>query len=289
MGGGGATGLGATHIVTRSLRLDQQERSGFAERGYLVRRAVFDRSELQSLREACEHVVAELESLERAPQLEMGSYVFEVAPAKRTIIKWEKAARDIVLGIEPAAHLHPGLEACAHDPRLVEPMRDVLGCDQVGLYTEKLNFKRAHRGGPIALHQDYPYWVDVADDANRIATAVLFLDAADRGNGCLQVAPGSHLTGVQEMRSEEGFGANEMDPARFDRSQLVALEVPAGSVVFLGPLLVHRSEPNRSDEDRRALLYSYQPEGYRHSREYIRIEPERGIRIGLPAGSERTA
>ncbi len=278
--------MGAPNAVTRSLRLDQEEQTVFAEQGYLVRRAVFDGPELEILGEACERVVAELESLERAPHLEMGAYVFEVAPTKHTVIKWEKAARDTVLGIEPAAHLHPALEECARDPRLVEPMRDVLGCDRVGLYTEKLNFKRARSGGPIALHQDYPYWVDVADDPKRIATAVLFLDAAARGNGCLEVAPGSHLKGVQKLKNVDGFGANEIDPAGFDRSQLVALEVPAGSVVFLGSLLVHRSSPNSSGEDRRALLYSYQPAGYRHSREYIRIDAERGVQIGLPAGSE---
>jgi hypothetical protein len=32
--------------------------------------------------------------------------------------------------------------------------------------------------------------------------------------------------------------------------------------VFFGAFLVHRSLPNRSDKDRRALLYSYQPGGY---------------------------
>ena len=91
------------------------------------------------------------------------------------------------------------------------------------------------------------------------------------------------------MKSEEGFGGNEMDLSRFDFSQLVALEVPAGSVVLLGSLLVHRSQPNRSEDDRRALLYSYQPAGNRHAREYIRIDRERGIQIGLRAGAEHTA
>lgn len=47
----------------------------------------------------------------------------------------------------------------------------------------------------------------------------------------------------------------------------VPLEVPAGSVVFFGPLLVHKSEPNLSAKDRRALLYSYQPAGFTHSRD----------------------
>ena len=57
----------------------------------------------------------------------------------------------------------------------------------------------------------------------------------------------------------------EMDLEGFDESQLVAVEVPAGSVVMFGSLLVHRSLPNLSEHDRRALLYSYQPAGRRHS------------------------
>jgi len=45
--------------------------------------------------------------------------------------------------------------------------------------------------------------------------------------------------------------------------QPVPLEVPAGTVVYFGPLLVHQSAPNLSDSQRRALLYSYQPAGRR--------------------------
>jgi ectoine hydroxylase len=50
----------------------------------------------------------------------------------------------------------------------------------------------------------------------------------------------------------------------------VALGAPAGSVVFFGPLLVHRSAPNRSDRERRALLYSYQPPGAPDMRDLLR-------------------
>jgi len=58
-----------------------------------------------------------------------------------------------------------------------------------------------------------------------------------------------------------------MDPERYDTSGLVPLEVGAGAVAFFGPFLVHRSMPNRSGDDRRALLYSYQPPGHPHLRE----------------------
>jgi ectoine hydroxylase-related dioxygenase (phytanoyl-CoA dioxygenase family) len=43
---------------------------------------------------------------------------------------------------------------------------------------------------------------------------------------------------------------------------MIPVEAKAGTVVYFGAFLVHRSLPNRSAADRRALLYSYQPGGY---------------------------
>jgi hypothetical protein len=39
---------------------------------------------------------------------------------------------------------------------------------------------------------------------------------------------------------------------------------------MFGSLLVHQSQPNRTDHDRRALLYSYQPAGFPHLLEHYR-------------------
>ena len=239
-----------------------------------MRPKVLQEEDLQALRQACEEVVADLVGRSTGRSLRMGSYVFELEPGRRTVIKWEADPQDTVLGVEPLAHLHPVIEKYAWDPRLTEPMLDAVGSDEVCLYTEKLNVKRARVGGPIALHQDYPYWKDVADDATRIHTALVFLDDSDRTNGCLEVAAGSHRLGVQSGRETpdpRDFGRFEMDESRFDTATLAPLEVAAGGVVFLGPFMVHRSLPNPSSQDRRALLYSYQPAGSRHSREYIQI------------------
>ncbi len=46
---------------------------------------------------------------------------------------------------------------------------------------------------------------------------------------------------------------------------------------MFGPLLVHQSEPNRSAGDRRALLYTYQPAGHRHTLTNLRPLAERII------------
>lgn len=245
-----------------SLRLDARERAELDRDGYVVRVAALDRDEVDRVGRACEALVDRLVRADPGtPKIEAGSYCFQPHPGLRTIVKWEPEHPDVVQGVEPFAHFDDALREWGGDPRFVEPMRDLLATDEVALFTEKLNVKRARVGGPIVLHQDHPYWVEIAENAAEIATAVLFLDDADRENGCLEVLPGSHRGGPRAGRADPGFGGFEMAPDAVSDDELVALEVPAGSVVFFGSLLVHRSLPNRSGGDRRTLLYSYQPAG----------------------------
>ena len=252
-----------------SHRLDDRERRRLADDGYVLREGVFDRSEVAATLDACEALVAEVVADRRGARLTVGSYTFEPDFTSTLMVKWEGDS-DVVHGLEPFAHLSPPLADLALDPRFVEPMIDVIDDPAPALFTEKLNLKRPHHGGVNPLHQDFPYWKDTAD-ASRIATAMLFLDDADVGNGTLEVVPGSHLRGPWPTRTDKDqFGNLEIDPAEEEGITTVALEAPAGSVVFFGPLLVHRSAPNRSDRERRALLYSYQPPGAPDMRDLLR-------------------
>jgi ectoine hydroxylase-related dioxygenase (phytanoyl-CoA dioxygenase family) len=248
--------------MAESARFDERERRALETDGYVVRRDVFDARELREIRDACEALMERILAERRRTKHPAGAYVFELSRSLGTMVKWEKHDPELVHGIEPFAHLSDALHAWAHDPRLIEPCMDIVGSEDLRLFTEKLNLKRARRGGPVVLHQDYPYWVGVAGDAARVATAMLFLDDATVEKGCLEVAPGSHREGEQRRRAVEDFGKFEMDPEKFELSRLVPLEVPAGSVAFFGAFLVHRSLPPLSGDDRRALLYSYQPVGH---------------------------
>jgi hypothetical protein len=256
-------------------RLDVEEKRALERDGYVVRSRVFNACELDAIREACEALIRRLLDAARRTKVPAGSYTFELQRELATVVKWEPGALEVVQGVEPFAHLSEELHRWALDPRFIDPCKDVVGSDEISLFTEKLNLKRAHRGGPIVLHQDYPYWTDLSKVAARVATAVLFLDDATCTNGCLEVVPGSHREGLQPRRATEGFGSLEMDPDRYDLSRLVPLEVSAGSVVFFGAFLVHRSLPNRTGEDRRALLFSYQPAGNPHLRELMRLGSRR--------------
>ena len=258
-------------MLDRTARLpamDAAEREQLARDGYVVRRDVFDAAECAAIAHDCEDLVQRLEAAKRHTKRVVGSYMFELAREAGTIVKWEPGAPDVLQGVEPFAHISRPLNDWGLDARLVDPCKAIVGEDDLILFTEKLNVKRARHGGPIILHQDYPYWEGMTPIAHRIATAMLFLDDATIENGCLEVAPGSHKVGKWPQRSDaDGFGTLEMDHTGFDFDRLVPLEVPAGTVAFFGAFLVHRSLPNRSVTDRRALLYSYQPLDHPHSRE----------------------
>ena len=252
--------------MSTSLRLDAKERDQLKTLGYVVRERAFAPDELARLAADCEAMVKRVTDASAGRRkVAVGSYMFQLEKGLVTMVKWEPAFPDVVQGVEPFAHFDQRLHDWAMDPRFIEPMKDLVGAESVELFTEKLNVKRAKTGGPIVLHQDYPYWTENSDGAGDIATAIVFVDDATRANGCLEVLPGSHARGEWPRQQVEGFGAMEMELAGFDESQLVPVEVPAGSLVLFGAFLVHRSLPNQSPHDRRALLYSYQPAGRRHS------------------------
>jgi phytanoyl-CoA hydroxylase len=244
-----------------SQRFSAQEKACYEEQGFVVRTGVFETREIAAIVEECEALVERVIRNRESQRQRFGSYTFDADVENGVMIKWEGES-DVVHGLEPFAHLSEPLNAWAHDPRFIEPMKDILGCDEPALFTEKLNLKRPHHGGVNPLHQDYPYWVRVAEDASEVATAMLFLDDADLENGCLHVVPGSHRRGQWDLsENEDRFARNELNESMLGELKSVPVEVTAGSLILFGPYLVHQSAPNLSDRERRALLYSYQPPG----------------------------
>jgi phytanoyl-CoA hydroxylase len=242
-------------------RLTADELACLQQNGYVVRENVFTPKEVADITAASEALVARFVQERRRRRYHIGSYTFEPNNEHQIMIKWE-GDTDIVHGLEPFAHLDPVLNAWAHDARFVEPMCDFVGDANPSLFTEKLNLKRPGIGGVNPMHQDYPYWIGEAKDPGRVATAMLFLDDATLENGCLRVAPGSHHLGRWRNRTDsDEFGANEIDQSAYADVVMQPLPLKAGSMVMFGSLLVHSSEQNRSQFERRALLFSYQPAG----------------------------
>jgi ectoine hydroxylase len=245
--------------------MTSEERERYDRDGFLVRTSVLSPAEVDDLRMAVEAVAASVKA--RAMRDGAGPEGLladghRIQFSSRAAIQWEwREGSQAIRLIEPVAHLDPRLAALFADPRLLQPMQDALNTDDVGPFTSKLNLKRAEEGSEFPYHQDYPYWyVVVEEHAADIATAIVFLDEALAGNGALRVLPGSHRHGPapRDPTDPTRFLA---DPTRLDRDGEITVEVPAGSMLVFGSQLVHRSSPNTTGADRRALLLSFQPSG----------------------------
>ncbi len=245
-------------------RATRDEISEYAERGFFLRQSVFTQRELEPLREAVEgihqRVVAEAggEGAERVELVDGRRYQRLLA----SMVKWEwRASVAEIRSMEPYHHLDPRLDALTDDPRLWGPARAVVRSEGLSLFSDKLNFKRPG-GAPFPWHQDTPYWAFECEHLDRLVSVLVCLDDATRSNGCLWMIPGSHRHGLLPCYQDRGvLGHLYTDVDHFEGEKPVALEVPAGSVVYFHGDLIHGSQGNHSEQGRRALVLTYQPAG----------------------------
>src|SRR5215471_7080133 len=118
-------------------RLTQDEIRSMNEDGFVLRRNVFAKDECRRMAEDVEQLERDLLALKRNTKTVFGSYMFEIQRDAMAAVKWEPQNPDVVQGIEPFAHLSKALDIWARDPRLWNPSKDVVGQDDLGLFTEK--------------------------------------------------------------------------------------------------------------------------------------------------------
>jgi ectoine hydroxylase-related dioxygenase (phytanoyl-CoA dioxygenase family) len=143
----------------------------------------------------------------------------------------------------------------AGDTRLLDAVEQLIGPDIVLQYS-KLNVKPPRVGSVVEWHQDFSYYPHTNTD---LVASLIYLDDATRGNACLRVVAGSHRHGLLNHESEGYFVGKVSSPAAvgLGDAAIVDCEGPAGSVVFIHPLLLHSSEKNLSDLYRRVFIPSY--------------------------------
>ena len=148
-------------------------------------------------------------------------------------------------------------DAMARNPTLVSILTRILG-PQLLLFRSTLMLKPARHGSIHGFHQDTSYW---PMDPPYLVTVSIALTDATPENGCIQVIPGSHTWGTQDI-SEWGGIARDQDSTLTDRKDVdtsAAIHVPmkAGSALFFHSAVVHGSGPNRSPHPRNTALYAY--------------------------------
>lgn len=148
-------------------------------------------------------------------------------------------------------HLHvPACRKLMSDSSILDPVKDLLGPD-LRLHTSKLNMKSAGYGSPVEWHQDWAFYPHTNDDL--LAVGVM-IDDMEEDNGPLLMLPGSHRGRIYNHHSGGRF-TGAIDPAEIDTSTAVKVIAPAGAISLHHVRLVHGSDTNRSEKNRRLLLY----------------------------------
>lgn len=161
------------------------------------------------------------------------------------------------------AHRHsPPFRALARDPRLVQPVQQLLGGD-LYVWHSKINVKEAFEGTVWLWHQDYGYWMWDGIDP-RVVSVMVLLDRATIHNGCLLVAAGSHQWGRLEHYADEVTTSYKqwcVDAAtlkeRLREEMIQPITGEPGDALFFHCNLLHGSNHNMSPLPRRTFIVAY--------------------------------
>ena len=245
------------------MHITAAEQTHYHRHGYFTRTSQFTPAELDDLRSAVQRIQARIDDLARNGT----TYVLDgkrFVDSNGTTIQFEHETGSQTLRVIEPAHLHDArIEALIDDERLVLPMQALVGTPELALWTVKLNIKSPRHGSGFGWHQDSPYWMHDCDHVDQLPNVMLLLDEQTENNGCFRIIPGSHAHGILPGTNDgTQLGGFFTDPQCFDAATAHAMVLPAGSLVFFDPHVIHGSQPNNSDQPRRALIFTYQPGGY---------------------------
>ena len=159
----------------------------------------------------------------------------------------------------------PPYEALSRLPRVLGVVKQLLG-DDAYVYQSRINLKLPFQGDAWSWHQDFSTWHrrDGMQRPDAVMTAV-FLDDCTVANGPLLVIPDSHTedleTALGRERDVQGYKVERVGQDVIaelaNRTGIVDLLGPAGSVAFIHPTLMHGSAPSMSPWSRSIYYLNY--------------------------------
>ena len=207
-------------------RLTEAERAHFESQGWLLIKGLLDVSAAQ--------LQAEVDRVAAWPEDERWLHHFEMTDGGRRLARTEN--------FTPYSEL---LRAVLAQGPVPDVAGQLLG-EQALLYKEKINYKGVGGAG-FSAHQDAPAFPFV----QRVLSVMVAVDDSTIENGCLFVVNARH----QELLEQDDRGC--IAQRLVDEMAWAPVELAAGDTLFFHALTPHRSGPNTSSRDRRALYPTY--------------------------------
>lgn len=235
--------------------LSPSERRFWEENGFLVQERVFTTEEVASMQEEADFIL----------ELIINSSLYHERQSRRLDIRRRQNSGMVVRKIQPIIDLSLILAKISNDDRLLGPMSELMGEAPI-LMEEKLNYKQPitvldffrvpEDDDRFPIHNDWAYYLYNGYPDSIISSAIT-IDDCHEGNGSIKVFPGSHHEHIEHSRVRNGLEVPKGSVSADDAKTLVA---PAGSVMFFHSKLIHTSEPNKTNQPRRIMIYSHYPE-----------------------------
>ncbi len=250
--------------------LSDQQRESYFENGYLLLEKVVSDEWLERLRA----VTGEMIELSRNVTESDATWDLEEghsnetprlrrlsSPNDRHSTYWEYASRSLLPDI----------------------VADLVGPD-VKFHHSKLNFKWAQGGEEVKWHQDIQFWPHTNYTPCTVGT---YIYDCGSEQGPLGVIRGSHNGPLYDQYNAEGEWVGCLSDevtAKLDRSDVVYLDGPAGSLTIHNCRTIHGSKPNASDLSRPLLLNVYSAaDAFPYTPNPLKSKYDQAIVRGKPA------
>jgi len=270
----GETWTGTNLTGAGPMRLSQDQPKQYHDDGFLIVRDVFNRQELEPLKEEINEQVDEL--AHRLLQAGKIANLHEDKDFYHRLTALEHDFPGAAVLIHTGGVLGPQLAALWSSPKLLDMIEQILGPEIAGHPVWNLRSKTPTNSlTTVPWHQDTAYLAAGCEHTFQPTAWIPLIDANSE-NGTLQVVKGAHrLKGVLPHHLENRRGNKAswylyIDEADLPLGEVVTCNMPMGSVLLLNQLLPHRSTENHSDRIRWSVDLRWQRPGERHGLEGIK-------------------
>jgi len=219
----------------------------FRENGYVRFDSVLDASELENVREALGYALDHRDG-----------FVRDLASTDA-----DDGGKDKILQMVNLWENFPAIKTYTMNSRLAGMARRLSGSPTVRLFHDQALVKEPGPSAASPWHQDQPYW-PVKDPG--MISCWMALDDVTIEKGCMQFIAGSHKWGEFPPMSFTGDGP-QLEEILSDEQKAVwnpvAIELKAGDCTWHHGWTWHFTNPNSTNEIRRALVTIYIPDGVR--------------------------
>jgi non-haem Fe2+, alpha-ketoglutarate-dependent halogenase len=142
------------------------------------------------------------------------------------------------------------------EPAILEVIEQILG-PNILVHSTTVFCKQPQSGVFVSYHQDGWYW---QLEPPALVSAWVSLGESSDGNGCMKVIPGTHrrvLDHEERIDPENLLGNGITVCDAIDESRALSVVLRAGEMSLHHPLLIHGSQPNRSERARIGFAIRY--------------------------------